>query len=953
VTLDAKYEHKHEEILKDTRPWRARTKDKARNPSTASLVFTIAACAIYIEPSISIFADIIFIVMSYYFYWLLTLPVELPFKLPKSAGIKDPNNRKPGGGIDMAEGIMYLGNKKDGEEVWFNNNDARTHILYLGTTGSGKTVGLMGISTNALCWASGYVYIDGKADTDLWSKLSALARRFGRDDDVLIMNYMTGNAGGRVPSNTLNPFSSGSASYLVNMLVSLMPEGGGDNDMWKDRAVSLISAIMPCLVWRRDNQNIPMSIAIIRTFLTFPAIIKLSRSKDLPDDLLTPVKAYLDELPGYVDDVFDDDGNEKQMGPEAGAVDTATPRQQHGYLSMQFTRSMSSLGDDYGFIFNTQAADVDMLDVVINRRILVVLIPALEKSSDETANLGKIIASTLKGMMGATLGSTVEGDTATAIENKPTTSATPFISIFDEVGYYAAQGMAVMAAQARSLGFCLVFAAQDMPALEKRVKEEARSITANCNIKIFGKLEDPTQTKEFFEKTVGQAIVTEASGYEKGQQSSNASIQVKARASYDGLKDFTEGQAVCAFGKNLAEMTLYYADVGHAKAMRVQRLLSIPPPSANALDALQQVSAILTRFRDPEWKAQGDSIASNTDITALAKGFSEGLKSKIGFIESGSMAVANVAKEHNLINLDELAKKYSGDSNEGKDPKKKLETPLKTDNEKTLNEANIKPEPSSDAPISWGNLIGIEEEPVSEIEQKQNIDTADNSVSKEIETPPTKKSGEPISWQELIGMDEEDEIKLPTAEDINNNIEEPLQPSDDNMLEQNILATNDVISWGDIIGIDTGESSDNNPIEEASSVEDIIPEESIDPVAEEEENLPPITTEEPIKEKEENLGDDEESGNAIGWGDVIKLSENEEQTPPPVNTEINPSESNAVNWKDLEENNEQEPKHIEKEIETNDKKEVAKNPISWSDLIGINLEEKENSSDENNNTGDV
>ena len=38
-------------------------------------------------------------------------------------------------------------------------------------------------------------------------------------------------------------------------------------------------------------------------------------------------------------------------------IDTTTVRQQHGYLTMQFTRSLQSLGDDYGYIFDTQAAD--------------------------------------------------------------------------------------------------------------------------------------------------------------------------------------------------------------------------------------------------------------------------------------------------------------------------------------------------------------------------------------------------------------------------------------------------------------------------------------------------------------------------------------------------------------------------------------------------------------------
>lgn len=88
-----------------------------------------------------------------------------------------------------------------------------------------------------------------------------------------------------------------------------------------------------------------------------------------------------------------------------------------------------------------------MLDVVLNRRILIVLIPALEKSADETANLGKIVAATLKGMMGTLLGATVEGESSTVIDNKPVHSSTPFMTIFDEVGYYTTQGMAVMAAR--------------------------------------------------------------------------------------------------------------------------------------------------------------------------------------------------------------------------------------------------------------------------------------------------------------------------------------------------------------------------------------------------------------------------------------------------------------------------------------------------------------------------
>ncbi len=675
MTLKSKYEYKHEDILRDARPWTVRFATAARDPFVSAIVFALTACIIYaeeylnmfdLEPIIrfSLFSDLLFFLCLLYFWWLVTREVPLPFKLPKSARRKDPNYVRPDGSFGMADGILFVGNEADtGAEIWFTNSDARTHVLYLGTTGSGKTFGLKSFACNALTWASGFIYIDGKADTDLWSTLSAMARRFGRDDDVLIMNYMTGNVSGRVPSNTLNPFSSGSASYLTNMLVSLMPDSEGDNAMWKERAVALVSALMPCLVWKRENQNIPLSIGVIRQFLTFKAVIKLSRDAAVPDHLRAAVRGYLNELPGYVDNVFDDEGEEKPMPPDAGMVDTSVPRQQHGYLSMQFTRSMQSLGDDYGFIFDTQAADIDMMDVVLNRRILVVLIPALEKSSDETANLGKIIASTLKGMMGATLGNTVEGSTATAIENKPTRSETPFIAIFDEVGYYTAQGMAVMAAQARSLGFCLIFAGQDLPALEKRVKEEARSITANCNIKLFGKLEDPTQTKDFFEKTVGQAIVTEVSGFQRGQgmssrgytDSQNASVQVRARANYDGLKGFTEGRAICAFGKSVNEMQVYNSDIGHAAAMRVHRFLPIPPPAEAALESLRMVDSVLRRLRDPKWNPAAVQLAPQPDIEAMAQGFLNAKKAGGTLIECGLSSVAAIAEAHDTIKISDAA----------------------------------------------------------------------------------------------------------------------------------------------------------------------------------------------------------------------------------------------------------------------------------------------------------
>ena len=796
MALKSKYQFKTEQTLRDARPWTIRFLDGAKEPSSAMLFMTMAVVSMFAHPLTILLSDLTFLICVLYFIWLMTRKVGLPFRLPKSANRVDPNYKRPDGKFGQADGILYLGNDSEtGEEIWFTNSDARTHCLYLGTTGAGKTEGLKSYATNALCWASGFIYIDGKADTGLWSTISAQARRFGRDDDLLIMNYMTGNASGRVPSNTLNPFSSGSASYLTNMLTSLMPDSGGDNAMWKERAVSLVSSILPCLVYKREKQNMPLSIGVIRTFLTMKAVIQLARDKNVPAHLREGVQAYLNELPGYVDEAFDDNGDEKP-GPDGSIPDTQTPRQQHGYLSMQFTRSMQSLGDDYGFIFDTQAADIDILDVVLQRRILIVLIPALEKSGDETANLGKIISSTLKGMMGATLGNTVEGDTATAIENKPTNSPTPYIAIFDEVGYYTAAGMAVMAAQARSLGFSLVFAGQDLPALEKRVKEEARSITANCNIKLFGKLEDPTQTKDFFEKTVGVATVTEVSGFARmggGKSyadSNNVTLKQQARATYDSLRGFTEGQAICAFGKNVQEMRVYFSNIGDAKAMRVHRFLPIPPPSEEALESLRSVDSVLTRLRNPKWRADAQPTPPAKDITAMVDGFKLARSAKTGLVESGILAIAAVAEAHGTITPEDATAEPP--PVEDKAPEVNIEQEITA-----AREIHAKTEEAG--PMSWMNIIGGDE---SMLPEQQRVDP-----------PVTEAEAEARATQP-----QQDDVPsfLQPAEDTSLTQEEPaaptVSPADQALADKVVQETmgRSPLSWMDIIGADDEADADNN-----------------------------------------------------------------------------------------------------------------------------------------------
>jgi intracellular multiplication protein IcmO len=481
----------------------------------------------------------------------------------------------------------------------------RTHVLIFGSTGSGKTEALVSLAYNALVQASGFIYVDGKGDNSLYAKVFSMVRSMGREDDLLLINFMTGARDIVGPqekrlSNTLNPFCQGSSSMLTQLVVSLMGSSGqsSDGDMWKGRAISFVEALMKLLVYMRDEGLILLDANSIRNYFDLSRLESIVIDKVFPRDeqesinmesvpkLVTdPLRNYVFNLPGY---------NKEKKGKQVSQV-----LEQHGFITMQLVRVFSSLADTYGHIIRTNLAEVDFKDVVLNRRILVVLLPALEKSPDELSNLGKVIVSSLKAMMAAGLGEDVEGDYRDVIERKPTTAPTPFMCILDEYGYYAVQGFAVVPAQARSLGFSAIFAGQDLPAFQKASKEEAASIGANTNIKICMKLEDPVETWDFFTKTAGEAYVTKVDSFQTKETSlansymdtKSSSFEKRARIDLLDLKDQSEGEAHIFFKSKIVRARMFYANPKPVKKLKINQFLKVESPSDDYIMRLQKQRA--------------------------------------------------------------------------------------------------------------------------------------------------------------------------------------------------------------------------------------------------------------------------------------------------------------------------------------------------------------------------
>ncbi len=637
-------------LLRDTRSFTKKISDFFAKPANISVVLVSMAGGCYFFPEITL---LLFLIGLGCFTFAYTRKQKLPFRMPKIAKVKDYNDLKPGIKLpNMARGIAYFGNDlKTNEELWFANDDMRTHALIFGSTGSGKTEALVSIAFNALVQGSGFIYVDGKGDNSLYAKVFSMARSMGREDDLLLINFMTGARDIVGPqskrlSNTLNPFCQGSSSMLTQLVVSLMgssSNNSSDGDMWKGRAIAFVEALMRLLVYMRDEGAILLDANTIRNYFDLTRLEAIVIDKVFPRDdqeainiesiptLVTdPLRNYLKTLPGY---------NPEKKGKQVSQV-----LEQHGFITMQLVRSFSSLADTYGHIIRTNLAEVDFKDVVLNRRILVVLLPALEKSPDELANLGKVIVASLKAMMAAGLGDEVEGDYRDVIERKPTNSPTPYICILDEYGYYAVQGFAVVPAQARSLGFSAIFAGQDLPAFQKASKEEAASIGANTNIKICMKLEDPTETWDFFTKTAGEAYVTKVDSFQTkdtGMTNSymdtkSSSFERRARVDLLDLKEQTEGEAHIFFRSKIVRSRMFYANPTPVKKLKLNQFLKVEPPSDDYLNKLQQQ---LTHFQEvvQHLDANAVDVLPSEEISLITKLWSE--SEEAGLIDRGVQAL--------------------------------------------------------------------------------------------------------------------------------------------------------------------------------------------------------------------------------------------------------------------------------------------------------------------------
>ena len=644
------FERTGAQSLRDIRPFTVRLSEALRS-SGSGIILAMAATGTFFVPAI---VDVTLPASALYALWVLTRRVKLPMRLPRSAALPDYSNPTPGTRkAKTAAGILFIGWSITGQELWVTAEDARQHMTIPGTTGAGKTTAILSLLVSALAQGSGFVLVDGKADRELFGKVLALARRFGRDDDVRVLNFMV--ASGIKDSNTFNAFATGNADAIRELLVSQLGEQAQNdsNGVFRDRAVALIGTIAPVLVWLRDHKGVSLNIEVIRSSILLPWIWKLAMEKivllrdpetgivtpldlkdQIPEDIVWPLKAYLGELPGYDPTIPLD----KQKGEK--------PFEQHGYAQMYFTATFAQLTGSLGHIFNVESGDIDMRDIVLNRRILVVNLPALENSDATLAALGKLVVASLRGMMAQLLGASLEGDYTEA--NKPGMGPSPFYVVLDELAYYATSGLDRMLAMGRGLNISFMLGFQEVSGIWARLGEKTASLLGNANLTIAMRQQDSGRTRDWIEKTAGQTFVTQATAYHGAsdgnyREARQAEVRPVSRVDWNDLTSLIEGEAIVLFGSRRIYAKLFHAQIDDSGPKRLGRSLMLRPPDPKEVRGrLGRIGAIVTGIERGKVAAgAGEDVSPG--LSALLRGFGKAARSGGGARDCAQGALAALA----------------------------------------------------------------------------------------------------------------------------------------------------------------------------------------------------------------------------------------------------------------------------------------------------------------------
>jgi len=305
----------------------------------------------------------------------------------------------------------------------------------IGTTGSGKTVQLKGMLEQQTALGGGWCAFDAKGTIDELKNIYALVGKYGRLDELFVLNFSNSKN-----THSINFFNAGSAMMLKEIMASLIESS---EDKWRKVDEDFIGAILKVLVYKRDNENFILTFSEIKKYLTTHKLLEVAWkyrkvNNPLIDDFISYICTKIEVDAEQFKKVKESNKEFRAMCYKNANNSKLQGVYEIGLASGNWESILTTLGSNYGNIFNASEPDVDLFEIVQNNKMLWIVLPTME--SEETARrLGKLFLGIIK--------SVADKKIKTSYEPK-----IPFLFLLDEFGSFGIVGFGLFMSKARALG---------------------------------------------------------------------------------------------------------------------------------------------------------------------------------------------------------------------------------------------------------------------------------------------------------------------------------------------------------------------------------------------------------------------------------------------------------------------------------------------------------------------
>jgi len=337
----------------------------------------------------------------------------------------------------LGDAVKSMKNKSNltGRVLLRSSEKVKRMGIVVGKAGSGKTVFLRGLLEEILFLGAGAFVIDAKGTVDEIKRFLAMAYKYGRENDLLILNFTN-----MKNTHTINFLAYGSALMLKEILMVLSSSG---EDKWRQVDEDFITAILKLLVYKRDNEKLILTLDVIRDYLTLSRLLKeaikyrKNDSRDV-DDFVRYVTSKIEIDTQDFKSKSENDAEFWKLCNENAKKTDLQGVYEAGLSAGNWNGVLTTLGSDYGAIFNVEYPDIDFYQAIQSNKIILVSLPTME--SEETAKkIGKLLLGIIKSVADTKIRSSAE-------------PKIPFVFLLDEFGSFAINGFGRFMSKARALG---------------------------------------------------------------------------------------------------------------------------------------------------------------------------------------------------------------------------------------------------------------------------------------------------------------------------------------------------------------------------------------------------------------------------------------------------------------------------------------------------------------------